>query len=371
MEPNHPPQDPAPDGGPGQSHPFDEPPVQAELARRPMPAARPRKPGRLLPVLLVLVILALGGSVLVNLVLMAGAGSMDSSKRVQEKFYSHERYGSQKVVILSIDGVILGGDEGFVKRQIDRVAGDDDVKAVVLRVESPGGSVNGSDYLYHHLCEMREEKDIPLVVSMGDMAASGGYYVSMAVGDAPNTIFAEPTTWTGSIGVIVPHYDASELLQKHLGVKNDSIVSHPLKNSLSFTKTMSDDERKIWQELVDDSFDRFKMIVRSGRPKFEKDPTTLDKLATGQVYSADQALELGLVDKIGFLEDAVDRAIELSGAPRSEVRVVKYKPEPSLADVLMGGRAQASGFDLTALLELSVPRAYFLCTELPPLVESR
>ena len=91
----------------------------------------------------------------------------------------------------------------------------------MLRVDSPGGTVSGSDYIYHHLREMpREKRKIPLVVSMGGMAASGGYYVSMAVGHEPDTIFAEPTAFTGSIGVIIPHYDLAGLMEK-IGAKED------------------------------------------------------------------------------------------------------------------------------------------------------
>ena len=158
----------------------------------------------------------------------------ETGQGIQEKYFSHARYGSNKVAILHVEGVILDG-EGLVKREIERAAKDDSVKAVVLRVDSPGGTVSGSDYIYHHLTKLAEKK--PIVVSMGSVAASGGYYVSMAVGSNPNTIFAEPTTWTGSIGVIIPHYDATGLMEK-VGIKSDSIASHPLKGMGSFMKPM-------------------------------------------------------------------------------------------------------------------------------------
>ena len=106
------------------------------------------------------------------------------------------------------------GEESFAKKQIDQVRDDNHVKAVVLRVDSPGGTVTGSDYIYHHLKKLAEERQIPMVVSMGSVAASGGYYVAMAAGEKENTIYAEPTTWTGSIGVIIPHYDLTGLLEK-------------------------------------------------------------------------------------------------------------------------------------------------------------
>ena len=271
------------------------------------------------------------------------------------------------MAIISVEGTILSG-EGFVKKQIDRATEDSNVKAVVLRVDSPGGTITGSDYIYHHLREMAAKRKIPIVVSMGGLAASGGYYVSMACGDTPDVVFAEPTTWTGSIGVIIPHYDLSALL-KDWGVKEDSIASHPLKTMGSLAKPMTQQEIEIFKALVDESFGRFKSIIRQGRPKFAKDPAALDELATGQIYTADQALANGLIDKIGFIESAIDRAIELAKLDKDDVEVVEYQREPNLASLLMGGQARQSSFDLAAMFDSAAPRAYYLYTSLPPLLE--
>ena len=202
---------------------------------------------------------------------------------------------------------------------------------------------------------------------MGSIAASGGYYVSMAVGDEPGTIFAEPTAFTGSIGVIMPHYNLAEFMEEH-GLADDSIATHELKKMGSLTKPMTEEEKKIFQALIDDSFDAFKEIVRSGRSQFEKEPEKLDKLATGQIYTAEQAMKNGLIDKIGFMEDAVERAIELAELDADKVRVVRYKPEPSLGSMLLGGQASKSeAQDLKALLEVTTPKAYYLVSWLPGL----
>ena len=158
---------------------------------------------------------------------------------------------------LSPSGVIHEAEDGFVKRQIDHAEADEHVKAVVLRVDSPGGTVSGSDYIYHHLRKLVEKRKIPLVVSMGGMAASGGYYVSMAVGHEPDRIFAEPTCFTGSIGVLMPHYEIAGLLEK-IGAKEDSILSNPLKGMGSIARPMTKQEREIFQRLIDDSFAQFK-----------------------------------------------------------------------------------------------------------------
>ena len=135
---------------------------------------------------------------------------------------------------------------------------------------------------------MLEKRKIPMVVSMGGIAASGGYYISMAVGHSPDVIFAEPTAFTGSIGVIIPHYNLGGLFDK-LGVAEDSVASGPLKEMGTFSRPMTEQERLLFQGLVDDSFTRFKEIVRSGRLKFQKDPAALNKLATGQVFAAERA----------------------------------------------------------------------------------
>jgi protease-4 len=295
------------------------------------------------------------------------ADYFDTTHGIEEKYVSGSKFGTDKVAIISIEGVIMEGD-GFVKQQIDRIREDENVKAIVVRVDSPGGTVTGSDYIYHHLKKLREEKgNIPLVVSMGSMAASGGYYVSMAVEDQENSIYAEPTTTTGSIGVIIPHYDLSGLL-KEVHVKDDSIASHERKQMLSMTREINPEHRALIQAYVDESFGRFKNIVKSGRPIFQKDEEALDQLATGEIFSADQALKHGLVDKIGFVEDAVDRALELAKLSKDSTRVVKFKKPAALLD--LGAVAQAHQMpasSLGGLLEMSTPRAYYLFSAFPTL----
>ncbi len=352
----------------GQARPA-APPVTAVLA--PSPPTRGFPWARLIAALLGAALLL---SLLSNVVLVGlTAGTMaDTEKRVQEKFIMHNQAAPNKIAVLSLEGVILDG-EGFFKRQIDRARQDAQrgkLKAIVLRINSPGGTITGSDAMYHQLRKLVAETNLPLVVSMGPMAASGGYYVAMAVGDQPGTIFAERSTWTGSIGVIIPHYDLSELLN-NWGVQEDSIASHRLKGMGSFARKMTEEERAIFQALVDEAFEQFKEVVRSGRPAFRQDPDALNRLATGQVFSAEQARKLGLIDHIGFLEDAVDRAIELAGLTKDDVCVVKYKPEPTLMDLLLGVSARTRpALSLETLLDVATPRAYYLCTWLPPLASS-
>jgi protease-4 len=349
-------------------------PITATLAPSERLGQRPPRPSRWFARFAALVLLGLAALMFLGLAGLGGLIVVGGDDSIQEQYHSLERHGTEKVAIIDVEGAILDG-EGFVKKQIDHVRKDSDVKAVVLRVNSPGGTVTASDYLYHHLTKLKTDRQLPVVVSMGGIAASGGYYVAMAVGDTPESIFAEPTTWTGSIGVVIPHYNVAGLMEQWK-VEEDSIKSHRLKQMGSPTRAMTEEEREIFQGLVNDSFDRFKQIVKAGRPAFRKDEEALAKVATGQVFTTRQALEYGLVDKEGFIEEAIERAVALAGLDKEHTKVVRYKRSGGLVDLfLSSARSQSaepsSLAQLSALLELTSPRAYYLCTWLPPLAASR
>jgi protease-4 len=319
---------------------------------------------------------SIAGIALLSAAASAGAAAQyfQRDARVVEKYHSLSRMSSAKVAIVDIAGAIMGGS-GFARAQLDHIADDESVKAIVLRVDSPGGTVSGSDELHYRLAELAKERKLPVVVSMGGIAASGGYYVAMANGGREDVIFAEPATLTGSIGVIIPHFDISKLLKK-LDIEDDSIASGPLKEMLSPTKDrtpeLAERERKVLQSLVDEMFGRFKQIVKEGRPKL--DDEKLASVATGQIFTAQQAVDAGLVDRIGFLEDAIARAVELAGLTKDTARVVRYsKPRGLLKDVLEGdfsAATQGRGA-LEAFAEWTTPRAWYLCSWWPALVTSR
>jgi len=288
----------------------------------------------------------------------------------QEKYHSLDKRAKEKIAIISVEGTIVAGD-GFIKQQIDMASKDEQVVAIVLRINSPGGTVTGSDFLYHHVKELAKERNLPLVVSMGSICASGGYYIAMAVGDQENVVFAEPSTWTGSIGVVIPHYDFSGMLTRY-DVKDDSIASHKYKLMGSPTRVLSDEERaeqrQLLQVLVDQSFERFQEIVRNGRPKLEEDQAAFDAIATGQIFTASQALEHGLIDQIGFIEDAIERAAELAQRNLDDLRCVKYDQPPATIGSLLSAkssRRESLALDLRSLFELATPRAYYLCAGYP------
>lgn len=300
-----------------------------------------------------------------------------------ETYHSGAKQADDKVAIIHVQGLIVDG-KGYVRSQIERIKDDPDIKAIVVRVDSPGGTVTGSDYIFHYLCEMQEEKKIPLVVSMGSIAASGGYYVSMAVGEEEDSIFAEPTTTTGSIGVILPHYDVTGLMSR-FDVKDDSIRSHARKQMLSMTREITDEHRELLQAQVDEMFTRFRKVVFFGRPKLRPDaadgiegdaplldPKTGRDLATGETFSAEQAEAFGLVDDIGFLEDAIDRAIDKAGLKKEEVRVIQYtKPAPLIDLPAFIQASEYSQDSVDALGPFQYHQPYYLTYDPFPLLVSR
>jgi protease-4 len=291
--------------------------------------------------------------------------------RVVETYHSLSKAAPAKVAIVTISGAIMGG-EGFARAQLDTVEADESVRAIVLRIDSPGGTVSGSDELHHRIAGLATRRDLPVVVSMGGIAASGGYYVAMANGGREDVIYAEPATLTGSIGVIIPSFDLSQLL-KRIDVRDDSVASGPLKEMLSPTKDrtpeLAEREREVLESLVADMFTRFKEIVRAGRPKL--DAEAVDAVATGQVFTSRQALEAGLVDRIGFVEDAVARAVELAGLTTDPARVVRYSRPRGLLDDVLGGAIPGAREPLELLAEMTAPRGWYLCSWWPALVTSR
>jgi protease-4 len=286
-------------------------------------------------------------------------------KMLTEKTFAGNRSASNKIAVITIEGIITSNSDGYIARQIRQVKGDTDVKAIVLRVDSPGGTMSGSDYYHHLLQQMKSKLNVPVVVSMGSTAASGGYYVSM-IGDE---IYAEPSTITGSIGVIASLFDASELL-KNVGVTMNPIVSGPHKTMGSFTKPMTEEERALWQRLIDDNFDRFKEIIREGRKRFANKPEELDKLATGQVFTANDAVDNGLIDEIGFIDDAIERAGKMAGMADRDYKVIQYKPKRTVMETLLESRAPNMPVNGKTLSEMTTPRIYLLCPQVIPILET-
>lgn len=304
--------------------------------------------GRLLFVLLVL-------SALLNLILLVSNSlTMGGSAGGDETFVSGDATSADKIAILDITGTIMPPFTARTLKTIDALIADDNVKGVLLSVDSPGGFVADSHQIYARLIKLRQKK--PIFVSMGRIAASGGYYVAMGAGPE-GKIFAEPTTWTGSIGVIIPRYDVSKLAADY-GVKSEPLVTGEFKDSLNPFREMTPAEDTLWREIMADSFDRFKGVIDEGRGNLTLEQ--INPLATGRIFTANQALAVGLVDKIGFEEDAIE-ALK-AHLKLTSVRVVRHQYPQTLLDTLLSSQAQAKPIDpLQQLLDASTPRAMYFC----------
>ncbi len=257
--------------------------------------------------------------------------------------------GKDKILLMDISGVISSDNkDGFyttpgmlatVKEELERAGKDDRIKAIVIRINSPGGTVTASDIIYHELKTFKTTRKIPVVASIMDVGASGGYYIAAAA----DAVLAHPSSVTGSIGVIMLTVNARGLLEK-VGVETNAVTSGPRKDMGSPFRTMLPEERAIFQSVIDGFYQRFLQIVQDGRPNLSGD--TIRKLADGRIYSGDQAKASGLVDEIGYLEDAVELAKKKANL--AEARVVTYRrpgeyqnniyshivaPAPSLANL--------------------------------------
>ena len=301
----------------------------------------------------------LGFSVLFNIGLFsAWSEYYSAAEPPTEKYVSGSRTGLQKIARITISGTIM---PPFTERWIEQIQAAteaDAVKGVLLVVDSPGGLVADSHQIYHELGKLRAKK--PIYVAMQRMAASGGYYVAMGAGPQ-GKIFAEPTTWTGSIGVIMPRYEFGDLASK-LGIKSAPLKTGEFKDALNPFEPLSESERELWMNILDQSFQQFLQIIDENRETL--DLAGVKKLATGQIYTAKDAKANGLVDQIGFEDEAIAALqAELGG---KDYRVVEYESPSSLMDVLMGQAQAQAPNPLETLLESAVPRAWFFCSGLAP-----
>ncbi|MDO9288769.1 MAG: signal peptide peptidase SppA [Thermodesulfovibrionales bacterium] len=229
----------------------------------------------------------------------------------------------EKVAVVRIEGPIMDS-----KNSVDEIKDyvkDPSVKAIVLRVDSPGGAVAPSQEIYEEVKKATLKKKV--IVSMGSVAASGGYYISAPA----NRIIANPGTLTGSIGVIMEIPNLEGLLNK-IGVKTEVIKSGKHKDMASAFRSMGKEERAILQNVLDDVHEQFIKAVSEGRKMSFDD---VKELADGRIFTGRQALGIGLVDELGSLEDAINVAAKLAGI-KGEPEVVSKKESFSIIDILRG-----------------------------------
>lgn len=227
------------------------------------------------------------------------------------------------VGVLNIEGVLRSSQE--IVRQAEEFSRDEGIKAVVVRIDSPGGGVTPSQEIYESLAELKKKKKV--VVSMGSVAASGGYLIACAA----DKIVANPGTITGSISAIM-HFANAEALLKKIGLKSLAVKSGKFKDIGSPTRPMTDEEEALIQGLVDDIYDQLLEVISRDR-KIPKE--TLRKMADGRVFTGRQALKLGLVDELGDLGYAVRLAGKISGIKGKPEVVYPSKKKTTLWELLL------------------------------------
>ena len=247
----------------------------------------------------------------------------------------------EKVLMIDIDGTISSALEtGFLAREksvvarvferLERAAADPWVKAVILRLDTPGGEVTASDIVYHEVLRFKERTGRPVIGLMMSVAASGGYYIASAC----DAIIAHPSTLTGSIGVI-SIFPSVEALMAKIGVKVDVIKSGPSKDSGSPFRDMTEEEKKIFQGIIDEYYEGFLAVVAKGRRGKVAD-ADLRRIADGRIYTAPQALKLGLIDALGYFDDAFAKARDM--ASLKSAKLVSYTYFPKTKSNIYAGR---------------------------------
>ena len=248
---------------------------------------------------------------------------------LEEKVIEGE--GPGKVLVIDVSGVLSYEEQrrasafkeeinlvARVKEELEKASEDDEIKALILRIQSPGGTVNASDLLYYEIMQFKKERHVKVVACFLGIATSGGYYVATAA----DRIFAQPTTLTGSIGTIAIKFNVQGLMEK-IGVEEETVKSGGKKDIWSPFRPSTEEEKKILQSIIDEYQDKFLQVVQSGRRSITEADLALVK--DGRIFSGPQALKVHLVDQLGYLQDAVQWARSSIGMKQAKV-VVYHRP---------------------------------------------
>ncbi len=271
------------------------------------------------------------------------------------KEYTIEGKEKEKVLVIPVAGFIsdkpgskFSGRASTVEEVVSRLRlaeKDKEVKAVIFEVNSPGGSMTASDMIYKEIVDFKEKTGAKVVALFTDLAASGGYYMSLAA----DRIIAHPTTITGSVGVILITPKVSGLMDK-IGVAVDVSKSGSEKDMGSPFRPSTPEERKILQDLTDEMGRKFIDLVGRNR---KIGAENLQKIATARIYSADEALKLGLIDSIGYVPDSVKEAKKLAGLTE-DAKVIVYRRSKYPDDTLYNTAASA-GTLFSPLIDINLP----------------
>ena len=278
------------------------------------------------------------------------------------KEYTLEGTGSDKVLLISVSGMIsdspkkdiISTSPSLVEEvvaQINKAAQDKKIKAIVFKVNSPGGTITASDILYHEISVYKEKTGVKIAISMMDVAASGAYYISLPA----DFIMAHPTTITGSVGVISLQPKVGGLMEKiGLGVAVQKFGKH--KDMGSPFRESSPEEQILLQKTVNDFGERFIGLVKKHR---KLTPTALAEVSTARIFLADEALQLGLIDKIGYISDTLKETKKLAGISEN-ARVIVYRRMEFPEDNFYNNAEAAYGKFNVPIINLELPDSFHL-----------
>lgn len=248
----------------------------------------------------------------------------ERARPLKEKVLSGE--GRDKILLMDVSGIISSKEKSSpfqektsivsrVREELKKASDDKRIKGIVLRINSPGGTVTASDIIYREIKQFKKERNIPVVACMMDVTTSGAYYVALSA----DVIIAHPTSVTGSIGVIALKFNVKGLLEK-IGVEDETIKSADKKDLWSPFRGGTEEERRIIQGIIDNFHEKFIKVIAEGRKGLSIEE--IRRLADGRIYTAEQAFDLKLIDKVGYLDHAIEIAKKEAGI--TEAKVISY-----------------------------------------------
>ena len=275
--------------------------------------------------------------------------------------------GTGTVAVIPVTGVIMDPAQKQFREDLDRARTNPNLKAVVIEISSPGGTVTDSNQMYHDLMNFKANTGLPIFIHMDDLAASGGYFLACA-GDE---IYCEETTLTGSIGVLLSYPELSGFAEK-TGIRYKTVIASgsPRKNFLDTWEAPSEEDLEVARDLLDDQYDLFTRVVMNARSQqIAAAGSTIEEVASGAVFIGPDAQKLGLVDGLGFIDDTVALAAKKAGL--TNPTVIRYERVPTLFDVLgmasspdgLQGKVQseqAKSLVTELLHEATTPRSFYL-----------
>ncbi|HVT89713.1 MAG TPA: signal peptide peptidase SppA [Tepidisphaeraceae bacterium] len=272
-----------------------------------------------------------GLSIALNVYLLLVSGIISGTGPQQTVLVEGD--SSQKVAVVDVTGVIMGKMPERFDKLLSGLEKDSTIKALVVRVDTPGGTVPAADEIYNRMIRFKENRKIPIIVSMGGYATSGGYYVSCAA----DKIVAETTTWTGNVGVYLENLNFSRLADKW-GIEDTTIraAGSDFKTAGSPLRPMTPEEQAYLAGLVNDAYAIFKDVIKAGRGTRLTAP--METVANGKVYTAADSLKMGLIDQIGYARDAYALAASTAGITNAEV--IHYEATTSLLEALFGSESR-------------------------------